>query len=105
MSSFKLFSNSEKNSILQKNTEESYEINISPEEIKNTTIEEFPKIIEKKYFLVAGSFNSERNANNLKNKLQSESYNSEIIGKNKNGLIRVSYDCFATKEETLEQKN
>ena len=30
--------------------------------------------------------------NNLMNKLQSESYNSEIIGTNKNGLIRVSID-------------
>ena len=101
MSSFKLFFNSEKNPILQKNTEESYEIIISPEETKNTLLEEPPKIIEKKYFLVAGSFNSERNANNLKNKLLSESYNSEIIGKNKNGLIRVSYGSFITKEEAL----
>ena len=34
-------------------------------------------------------------------KLQSESYNSEIIGKSTNGLIRVSYDSFITKEEAL----
>ena len=101
MSSFKLFSNSEKNPILQKNIEESYEIVIPSEKLKNHKVEELPKIIEKKYFLVADLLTVKENANNLKNKLQSESYNSEIIGKNKNGLIRVSYDSFITKEEAL----
>lgn len=101
MSSFKLFSTTETSPILQKNIEKNLEIIITPEETKSTKVEELPKIIEKKFFLVAGAFNNERNANNLMNKLQSESYNSEIIGTNKNGLIRVSYDCFATKEEAL----
>ena len=100
MSSFKLFSTTETSPKLQKDIEKNLEIIIS-EETKSTIVEELPKIIEKKFFLVAGAFNNERNANNLMNKLQSESYNSEIIGTNKNGLIRVSYDCFATKEEAL----
>ena len=100
MSSFKLFSKTEISPKLQKNIEKNLEVIIS-EETKSTLVEELPKIIEKKFFLVAGAFNNERNANNLMNKLQSESYNSEIIGTNKNGLIRVSYDCFATKEEAL----
>ena len=101
MSSFKLFSKTETSPKLQKNKEKKLEIIITPEETKITKLEKLPKIIEKKFFLVAGAFNNERNANNLMNKLQSESYNSEIIGTNKNGLIRVSYDCFATKEEAL----
>ncbi len=101
MSSFKLFSNSEENPILQKNTDENIEIIISPIETKRIKEEELPKILEKRYFLVAGAFNNERNANNLMKKLQSESYNSEIIGKSTNGLIRVSYDSFITKEEAL----
>ena len=101
MSSFKLFSKTEKSPKLQKNIEKKLEIIITPEETKITKLEKLPKIIEKKFFIVAGAFNNERNANNLMNKLQSESYNSEIIGTNKNGLIRVSYDCFATKEEAL----
>tara|TARA_B100000683_G_scaffold273799_1_gene320298 strand:- start:897 stop:1835 length:939 start_codon:yes stop_codon:yes gene_type:complete len=101
MSSFKLFSKTETSPKLQKNIEKKLELIITPEETKITKLEKLPKIIEKKFFLVAGAFNNERNANNLMNKLQSESYNSEIIGTNKNGLIRVSYDCFATKEEAL----
>tara|TARA_Y100001954_G_scaffold168822_1_gene179336 strand:+ start:6227 stop:7165 length:939 start_codon:yes stop_codon:yes gene_type:complete len=101
MSSFKLFSKTETSPKLQKNIEKKLELISTPEETKITKLEKLPKIIEKKFFLVAGAFNNERNANNLMNKLQSESYNSEIIGTNKNGLIRVSYDCFATKEEAL----
>ncbi|MAO71430.1 MAG: hypothetical protein CMD02_02840 [Flavobacteriales bacterium] len=101
MSSFKLFSISEKIPILEKNKEEIFEITITTEETKNTSVAEHPKIIEKKFYLVAGAFNNERNANNLMNKLQSENFNSEIIGTNKNGLIRVSYDSFISKEEAL----
>ena len=101
MSSIKLFSITEHSLSSKKNTEKDFEIIIAREKVKNTKKEELPKVIEKKFFLVAGAFNNEINANNLMNKLRSESYNSEIIGKSKKGLIRVSYDSFITKEEAL----
>ena len=42
-----------------------------------------------------------KNANNLVDKLRSENYNSEIIGRSENGLTRVSYDSFVNKNEAL----
>ena len=98
MSSFKLFSKTETSPKLQKNIEKNLEIIITLKKLKITKLEKLPKIIEKKFFLVGRHFNNERKCSNLMNKLQSESYNSEIIGTNKNGLIRVSYDCFIQKK-------
>ena len=65
-----------------------------------TVVEESPEvIIEMKFSVIAGSFSSEKNANRLVNQLQSENYNAEIIGTSRNGLIRVCYENFDTKEE------
>ena len=55
--------------------------------------------MEMKFSVIAGSFRSEKNAIRLVNHLQEENYNAEIIGTNRNGLIRVCYENFATKEE------
>ena len=59
------------------------------------------KSLEKKYFIIAGSFGKEENANRLVKQLQSENFDAEIIGTNKNGLFRVAFDGFTTKEEAL----
>ena len=48
--------------------------------------------------MIAGSFGVEENAKALVKNLRSENYNAFIVGKNENGLIRVCYDKFASKE-------
>ena len=47
----------------------------------------------------SASFRSKKNAIKLVDQLQESNYNAKIIGKNRNGLIRVCYENFATKEE------
>ena len=78
--------------------EETTTIEVIPIETKETE-KETEVIIEMKFSVIAGSFSSEKNATRLVNQLQSENYNAEIIGTNRNGLIRVCYEKFATKEE------
>ena len=51
------------------------------------------------FYIIAGSFNNRINAENLVKSLKKENYNASIVGKNKNGLIRVCFDRFLTKEE------
>ena len=101
ISGLKLFTNSETINKPQNEIKKDIEIIISPEENKNNQTDDFHELIEKKYFLIAGSFNEEKNANNLVDQLRSENYNSEIIGKSENGLTRVSYDSFVNKNEAL----
>ena len=67
----------------------------------NIEIKEITKNIQKNYHLIAGAFKNKRNAENLVKKLQSENYNSSIIGITKNGLIRVSFDSYQTKKEAM----
>ena len=62
-------------------------------------IEEENIIIEKNFHLIAGAFGKKSNAEKLVKKLQSENYNSSIVGTTRGGLIRVSFDSFETKEE------
>ena len=81
----------------EKEIEENTTIEIIPIQIKEVEEEEI--IIEMKFSVIAGSFRSEKNAIRLVGQLQSENYNAKIIGKNRNGLIRVCYENFATKEE------
>ena len=78
--------------------EETTTIEVIPIETKETE-KETEVIIEMKFSIIAGSFSSERNANRLVNQLQAENYNAKIIGTNRNGLIRVCYENFATKKE------
>ena len=101
ISGLKLFTNSETINKPQNEIKKDIEIIISPEENKNNQTDDFHEFIEKKYFLIAGSFSEEKNANNLVDQLRSENYNSEIIGKSENGLTRVSYDSFVNKNEAL----
>jgi len=101
ISGLKLFTNSETINKPQNEIKKDIEIIISPEENKSNQTDDFHEFIEKKYFLIAGSFSEEKNANNLVDQLRSENYNSEIIGKSENGLTRVSYDSFVNKNEAL----
>ena len=78
--------------------EETTTIKVVPIETKETK-EEIEVTIEMKFSIIAGSFRSEKNAIRLVDQLQAENYNAKIIGTNRNGLIRVCYENFATKEE------
>lgn len=56
-------------------------------------------IAERKFYIIAGAFGVEENANKLKARLNSWNYNSTII-KN-NNIMRVSYNEFTTKEDAM----
>lgn len=62
-----------------------------------------------KFYIVAGCFQSEKNANKLIKKLLHKNYKATIIGKNESGLFRVAVAGFNTKEqadsELLNVKN
>jgi hypothetical protein len=79
-------------------TENTIEKVITPE-IENEEVEVV--ITKKSYFIIAGAFSKEKNANKFVEQLQEENYNSSIIGKTKGGLIRVCFDSFETKEEAI----
>jgi len=61
------------------------------------------KITTKHFHLVAGCFSSKLNAENLVQKLQSEGYESLIIGQNPKGLFRVAFQSFSNRELALAQ--
>ncbi len=86
---------------------------VKPPVVKKDTIiptKPIPEpIIEKpdnKYFLIAGSFSSENNANNFKNELIEQGFDSEVIirntGKNQE-FYKVSYKGFSDKEIALKE--
>ena len=61
------------------------------------------KITQIQFHLVAGCFSSETNAQNLVKKLQSDGFESSVIGQNSKGLFRVAFQSFKNKEEALNQ--
>lgn len=97
---FSMFENTEEISELE--SENMKNISIKGEDVITTPevegIEE-NIIIEKNFHLIAGAFGNKNNAEKLVKKLKAENYNSSIVGTTKGGLIRVSFDSFATKEE------
>lgn len=74
---------------------------IQPEIINNEVSQVFKEVIipSQKFYIIAGAFSVEKNANKLKNRLNSWNYNSSIIKNNK--MMRVSYDSFDSKEQAL----
>jgi len=78
-----------------------------PEEPKINTSEKTPEIEiipkSKKYFIVAGSFNSIENAQNFNKELNNKGFESEIIGQSKYGSYRVSYNGFNSLAEARKQ--
>ena len=61
------------------------------------------KIAAKSFHLVAGCFSSELNAENLVHKLQSEGFESSVIGQNANGLFRVAFESFSSRKLALSK--
>lgn len=76
------------------------ELNDKP--VKAETIIE-ANAVKMSYHLIAGCFSSIENANSLVNILQSEGYESSMIGENENGLFRVAFQSFITREDALIQ--
>lgn len=82
-------------------------INIKNEEFdvkKNTIIVDKkdikPTIISKKtYYIIAGAFSKQKNAQKMHRKLLNWNYNSEII--KEAHLLRVSYETFYNREDAL----
>ena len=74
---------------------------IQSEIINNEVSQVFKEVIipSQKFYIIAGAFSVEKNANKLKNRLKSWNYNSSIIKNDK--MMRVSYDSFDSKEQAL----
>ena len=54
---------------------------------------------QKTYYIIAGAFAEQKNANKMLNKLNRWNYNAEIVeGEN---LLRVSYDSFVNRAEAV----
>lgn len=69
-------------------------------DIKANPINESNAIFsEKTYYIIAGAFTIEENANRMLNKLNSWNYNALIIKENK--LLRVSYNSFQNRENAV----
>lgn len=59
---------------------------------------------EKKYYIIAGSYKTEADAQVAVNNLKNLGYaSSEIVGQNAYGSYRISYNGFATKEEAAAE--
>ena len=60
-------------------------------------------LVTKPFHLVAGCFLSQRNANNLVGQLKTEGFEASIIGQNANGLYRVAFKSFVSRELAVSQ--
>ncbi len=61
------------------------------------------KLFAKKYFIIAGSFSNESNANILVKNLKSQGFNALIAGTNKYGMYRVAF--MLVKNRPLAESN
>ena len=61
------------------------------------------KFVSKPFHLVAGCFSSERNANNLVGQLKTEGFEASVIGQNANGLFRVAFQSYVSRELAVSQ--
>ena len=68
---------------------------IEPEIINEVT----PTIEQHKYYIIAGAFAQQKNANKMLAKLNRWNYNAEMVEGGK--LLRVSYDSFNNREDAI----
>jgi len=72
-----------------------------PDEVR---VAEVPALVsEKKYFLIAGSFESLVNAEKLVTKFKSDGFQPELAGQTDNGLYRVAIAAYLRKDEALAE--
>lgn len=60
-------------------------------------------LISKPFHLVAGCFSYKLNANNLVAKLKTEGFEASVIGQNENGLFRVAFQSYLTREIAVSE--
>ena len=61
------------------------------------------KFVSKPFHLVAGCFSSEQNAINLVKQLKTEGFEASVIGQNANGLHRVAFQSYVSRELAVSQ--
>ncbi|MCD4679984.1 MAG: SPOR domain-containing protein [Bacteroidales bacterium] len=61
--------------------------------------QENPEVVSKRFYIVAGSFKSVKNAEKMLKKLISKGYNSEIFGTTTKGLQMVSYESYKKRKD------
>ncbi len=80
------------------NTEEAVKKTIPVPSVKTT-------LVSKPFHLVAGCFSSEHNATKLVAQLKTEGFDASVIGQNANGLFRVAFQSYVSRElAVLEMK-
>ena len=60
-------------------------------------------IVSKSFHLVAGCFSSKLNANNLLAQLKKEGFKASVIGQNENGLFRVAFQSYVSRELAVSE--
>ena len=59
--------------------------------------------VSKPFHLIAGCFSSQQNANNLVRSLKTQGFHASVVGKSPNGLVRVAFQSFESRELALVQ--
>ena len=80
----------------KKNTEVKAKKTIPAPSVKST-------FVSKPFHLVAGCFSSKLNANNLVTKLKTEGFEASMIGQNENGLFRVAFQSYLSRELAVSE--
>ena len=80
----------------KKNTEVKAKKTIPAPSVKST-------FVSKPFHLVAGCFSSKLNANNLVTKLKTEGFEASMIGQNENGLFRVAFQSYFSRELAVSE--
>ena len=78
------------------NTEEAVKKTIPAPSVKTT-------LVTKPFHLVAGCFSSEHNATKLVAKLKTEGFDASVIGQNANGLFRVAFQSYVSRELAVSE--
>lgn len=60
-------------------------------------------LISKSFHLVAGCFSSKHNATKLVAQLKTEGFEASVIGQNANGLFRVAFQSYVTRELAVSE--
>ena len=81
---------------VKENTEVKAKKTIPAPSVKST-------FVSKPFHLVAGCFSSELNANNLVAKLKTEGFEASMIGQNENGLFRVAFQSYFSRELAVSE--
>jgi cell division protein FtsN len=83
-------------------TEKDLIVEVAPKIIETPIIEEVqtPVFTEQKtYYIIAGAFSKQKNANKMLNKLNRWNYNPEIV--EVGNLLRVSYESYNNREDAV----